>query len=187
MTNRAIDVLAAAIESDLTRDPKGPRVAESIAKYALTHQDWRDFALFDQASYTRNLVCKTERFEMLLLCWSPGQVTPIHNHEGQRCWMGVLDGRVEETLFHLPSPANPKLSSADSKRHDRGTVAFISDDIAWHRIAQVGAERAVSLHLYSRPIARCRVFDPATNALDWRTLGLHSTRGLLASLAQHAR
>ena len=31
--------------------------------------------------YTRNLIYKDERFEMLAICWEAGQQSTIHNHE----------------------------------------------------------------------------------------------------------
>src|SRR5687768_11479706 len=83
---------------EFKRDPKGAAVASLLAKYALAHQDWREWALFDSECYTRNLVHHEEQFELLLLCWGAGQKSPIHNHEGQRCWMAVLEGGVTETL-----------------------------------------------------------------------------------------
>lgn len=37
---------------------------------------------FSQDFYTRNLILRTDDFELLVLCWEPGQITPIHNHSG---------------------------------------------------------------------------------------------------------
>ncbi|MCC6408520.1 MAG: cysteine dioxygenase family protein [Planctomycetes bacterium] len=179
MNAAPLDRLIEDVRADLSAGSnggRGPRVAELVSRYARAHDDWRAFALFDARRYARNLVHKDELFELILLCWDVGQVTPIHDHQGQRCWMGVLDGQVEETLYALPEGgAAPRVRSA--KQHERGAVAFITDDIALHRIAQVGANRAVSLHLYSRPIPVCRVFDPASGVVADRTLTYHSIRG----------
>ncbi|MBI5434317.1 MAG: cysteine dioxygenase family protein [Planctomycetes bacterium] len=184
MTPTPLDRLIEDVGADLTADltmgangARGPRVAELVSRYARAHDDWRTFALFDSQRYARNLVHKDELFELILLCWDLGQVTPIHDHQGQRCWMGVLDGRVEEILYAPPEGGTaPRVRG--SKEHERGAVAFITDDIALHRIAQVGTARAVSLHLYSRPIPVCRIFDPATGVVADRTLTYHSIRGV---------
>ena len=39
--------------------------------------------------YTRNLIYKDERFELMVICWDKGQVSRVHNHWDQKCWMTV--------------------------------------------------------------------------------------------------
>lgn len=178
MTPAPLAQLVRDIRADLAADPRGPRLAERLGSYARGFADWREFALFAPNAYARNLLHKDELFELILLCWEVGQVTPIHDHQGQRCWMGVLDGRVEETLYDLPASGGRALRVRSAKQHARGAVAFITDEIALHRIAQVGDGPAVSMHLYSRPIPACRVFDPLTGAITERSLVYHSVRGV---------
>jgi cysteine dioxygenase len=187
MKTRELDCLVGELEEEFAREPRGVQVAEKLASYARSHRDWREFALFDAAAYTRNLIHRADAFEVILLCWNPGQVTPIHNHQGQRCWMSVLDGRVEETLYRLPERTGGPLAISTSKLHDRGEVAFITDEIALHRIAQVGERQAVSLHVYSRPIPRCQIYDPASGEVTMRVLAYHSIRGVLEAGASSAR
>ena len=40
---------------------------------------------FNKEFYTRNLVHKEDDFEIMVVCWSPGQMAPIHGHEGEKC------------------------------------------------------------------------------------------------------
>lgn len=35
-------------------------------------------ALFDSERYSRNLLAAQEHFSLMLLCWEPGQQTPVH-------------------------------------------------------------------------------------------------------------
>ncbi|MCV5262114.1 cysteine dioxygenase family protein, partial [Escherichia coli] len=51
--------------------------------------------------YTRNLIYKDERFEAMSICWEPGQVSRIHNHWDQRCWMTVPIGRLKGQNFAI--------------------------------------------------------------------------------------
>lgn len=177
MTSAQIDRLVHELEHEFARGGRGASVAELLAAYARAHDDWRTMALFDSSLYTRNLVHRSEEFELLLLCWEPGQVTPIHNHQGQRCWMGVLDGAVQETLFRTPAGAGALVPGA-VRDFQRGAVAFIADELGLHRIAPIGERRAVSLHLYSRPIPQCQVYDPSTGEISLRTLRYYSRRGV---------
>ena len=171
--------LLASFESD----PKGRRVADILGAYARAHADWRDFALFEAGSYTRNLVTRNTWFEMLLLCWSPGQESPIHNHAGQNCWMAVLEGDIEEQQFDCPPESSPPASSVCSlvlrgtKTFAAGKVAFINDDIGLHRVRPRAGTAGVSLHVYSRPIDTCNVYDQETGAVVVRRLEYHSVRG----------
>lgn len=171
--------LCADLTREFQRDPKGPRVASLLAQYASAHEDWRAWALFDPECYTRNLVHHEELFEVLLLCWQAGQKSPIHNHQGQRCWMAVLEGQVTETLFQLPAgeaAMDQPLAAGASRPCARGQVAFITDDIALHEIG-AGGTPAVSLHLYSRPFATCNVYERETGRIAVRQLGYYSVRG----------
>lgn len=44
--------------------------------------------------YTRTCAYLDDDFEVLLLNWSTGAASPIHDHGGQRCWMAVLTGQL---------------------------------------------------------------------------------------------
>ena len=47
-----------------------PVDVDSIVKYFHWSHDF----------YTRNLIYKDDRFEMMAICWEKGQVSRIHNH-----------------------------------------------------------------------------------------------------------
>ncbi len=164
--------------AEFGRDPKGPGIARILSAYAREHADWREFALFDAATYTRNLIARNEWFEMLLLCWNAGQSSPIHNHAGQNCWMAVLDGEIEEQQFDSPPPGSRGCPlKGQPKLFAPGKVAFINDDIALHRVRPRAGSHGVSLHVYSRPIDSCHVYDESTGSVVSRSLAYHSVRG----------
>ncbi len=190
MHTSPLSQLCHELAREFQQDPKGARVAGQLSRYASEHQDWRSWAFFDDDCYTRNLVHHEEQFELLLLCWGAGQKSPIHNHEGQRCWMAVLEGEVSETLFHVPAaalasaPGAAPMKKGNSRVCPQGQVAFITDEIALHEIASAGGKPAVSLHLYSRPFSSCQVFDRETGRITVRQLGYYSVRGQRALTAR---
>ncbi|MFO1009288.1 MAG: cysteine dioxygenase family protein [Planctomycetota bacterium] len=181
MNSAPIDVLVRDLLAEFERDPRGRRAAQLLSAYAAEHDDWRRFAHFKPDAYTRNLVARNARFEMLVLCWSPGQQSPIHDHAGQHCWMGILDGVVEETQFDFPTTAGAGLRERGTRSFTRGKVAYIHDDLGLHRVRPGPGSFGVSLHLYSRPIDTCRVFDPATGAVLEKTLLYHSVDGVVGA------
>ena len=44
--------------------------------------------------YTRNLVGGDSRFNVIVMGWSEGQRTPIHDHAGSHCIMKIVSGEV---------------------------------------------------------------------------------------------
>lgn len=165
---------------EFERDPRGSHVARILSEYSAAQDDWRRYALFDPEMYTRNLVARNEHFEMLILCWSENQASPIHNHAEQNCWMAVLEGAIEETLYSPPAGNSPgPLSVRNTKLYSPGRVAFINDDIALHRVRPAAGGRGISLHLYSKPIDACRIYDEATGRVVESTLVYHSVEGIV--------
>ena len=163
---------------EFERDARGARVARILGDYAERHDDWKRYAMFDPTCYTRNLVGRNPHFEMLVLCWSAGQQSPIHNHAGQNCWMSVMEGEIEETLF-TPSVEEGEgpLVQGKSRIYPRGRVGFINDDVALHRVRPVAGTRGISLHLYSKPIDECQVYDETTGRIVMSRLVYHSVDG----------
>ena len=177
--NDPIRELLQDLVREFERDERGGRVSRILSDYASKHDDWRRFSLFDPSIYTRNLVGRNEHFEMLILCWNVGQQSPIHNHAGQNCWMAVLEGKVEETLF-TPSGGERlgPLVQGPSRVYVPGRVGFINDDVALHRVRPPAGERGISLHLYAKPIDECLVYEESTGRVVPSRLVYHSVEGV---------
>src|SRR5260370_17597131 len=59
------------------------------------------YLYFCSEKYTRNLILRTPLFELIAICWDVGQVSSIHNHRGQSCWMAIAYGKVQVQNFRL--------------------------------------------------------------------------------------
>jgi len=122
------------------------------------------YVQFDPRHYTRNLVFKHERFEMLALCWEPGQRSSVHNHDGQQCWMVVPVGRLLNQSYRvLELDEQQRLcrlepASACEISPERPLQVDSAEPI--HRVENRPefGERAVSLHIYSLPYDRCLAY-----------------------------
>jgi cysteine dioxygenase len=179
MNDSSLQLLVRSLDRAL-RDPDrsgGAKVAGLLSRYAAEQGDWRDYMRFRDECYARNLVSASELFELLVICWQPGQVSPIHDHQGQRCWMAVLDGGMRESQFQVSG--NGPLRVGRTSVFERGQVAYIQDEIALHEIAPAGTGAGVTLHLYSRPIRECRIFDRQTGQVSVRGLAYHPVEGVL--------
>ncbi|MSR62310.1 MAG: hypothetical protein EXS08_07690 [Planctomycetes bacterium] len=179
MDTQAIDALVRSLQDEFRSPSNGARAVELLGEYARTQNDWRAFALFSDQHYTRNLVVREPRFELMVLCWSAGQESAIHNHEGQDCWMAVLDGEVEEVRFPMPDGPRGPLAAKGAATFRAGQVAFIRDEIGLHlvRPARTSASGGVTLHLYASPYDECNCYCPDTGSVTRKRLGYHSVRG----------
>jgi len=173
--DRLVQELAKRLTPDaLKEDGATAKVTALLREYAKCEDSWRQYARFDETTYSRNLVWRSDDFELLLLCWNHGQESPIHDHAGQHCWMAVLEGQLEEVHY---TEEDGGIRQGRVKAFDAPGVAYIHDDIALHLIRPTQGGRGVSLHLYSSPIDECRIFCPDTGEASGVAVGYHSVRG----------
>jgi cysteine dioxygenase len=133
-----------------------PVDADSLAPYL----NW------DRQHYTRNLIDRTPLYELMAICWEVGQASSVHNHRDQNCWMAVPMGRLLVENFHL---VHQDLQRGHSSLEPANTVEMnivqpcaVDPDDPVHRVVNSREfnQRAVSLHVYSRPFDTCVVYSP---------------------------
>src|SRR5438105_3290771 len=61
----------------------------------------RPYLTWDRQHYTRNLIDKSPPYELVAICWEVGQVSSVHNHREQNCWMAVPIGRLMVENFRV--------------------------------------------------------------------------------------
>jgi cysteine dioxygenase len=130
---------------------------------------------FMRHRYARTLVHRCEAFELLLLSWSPGSSSPIHDHDGQDCWFVPLAGTFDLDDYAIVDEHghDATLTRLRSRRLAAGELDRRDQYEALHSVIPA-TPLAVSLHLYARPIDRCRVFDRSQGTWSWRLLGYDS-------------
>lgn len=124
------------------------------------------YLTWSRQHYTRNLIDRTNLYELMAICWEAGQVSSVHNHRDQNCWMAVPIGRLQVENYHL---VHQDLKGGQCKLEPLNTVEMnISHPCAVnpadpvHRVVNPREfnQRAVSLHVYSRPFDTCVVYSP---------------------------
>lgn len=140
--------------------PRLEQVTHLLARTRLTPDEWTTYVQFDEARYRRNLVFRCERFEALVLCWRPGQNSPIHDHHGSECAFAVLGGTGMEIRFAWD--AAKRLSAVSFQPLPVGTIAA-SIDSDLHVVANWAQPIAdlVTLHIYSPPLTDMRIYKDA--------------------------
>ena len=164
---------------------QAPRAREAyediLSRASFDIEAIRDYCHFDPSFYTRNLIERNDDFELLTLCWSVGQVSPIHDHAGSDGWIRGMDGECEEVWYQLEAGAGdvPKVTRGRAAKVTAGVVSYINDDMAWHTVGNASDAPAVSLHLYSPPIDACQYIDASTGRVESRTMSYTSKFGAL--------
>lgn len=115
---------------------------------------------FEDAGYFRKRLYRDREWEMLLLCWLPGQTTVIHDHMTSWGATLVLAGEVTESLFRWRGEGRPlERKVARSLGVRKTTVETVT---TLHKVENASKMPAVSLHLYSPPLKLLNSYDPVT-------------------------
>ncbi|PBP24155.1 cysteine dioxygenase type I family protein [Diplocarpon rosae] len=139
-----------------------------MEKYTSSEKDWSKYAFGDSSrGYTRNLVDEGNgKSNLLILVWTPGKGSPIHDHADAHCLMKVLKGTLKETRFDFPRNNATPPQVIKETLYQQGQVTYMADELGLHKISNPDEEKvAVSLHLYTPPNAAkegCNVFNEQT-------------------------
>ena len=144
------------------------RLKSLLAETRVTLEDLREFVVFDDEHYRRNLVSIGPWYEILVICWKSGQRSPIHNHAKSTCGLKVLAGVCTETVFDY-SPCG-QVVALHSASLTAGHITA-SQDTDTHQVSnlQPAGENLVTLHIYSPPLRSMQKFSITGNLVDeWR-------------------
>jgi len=157
----------------------------------------KPYTFFSDKIYTRNLIYRDKLFEVMAICWRPGQKTAIHTHNGQLGWMSLAQGDVSVHNYKYIScnaPENQNVIGIDclggathieldklqTEECAPGCPIYCVDKIQTiHQIECHDSARAgcVSLHIYSLPIDSCIAFDMKNQRCYRRTFSYFSQYG----------
>jgi cysteine dioxygenase len=117
----------------------------------------RPYVGFKEGTYARHRVHLGEHAELLVLCWRPGQRTPIHDHAGSFGVVRVLRGVMWETLFEMGETEGLRYQLGREWTPGHITGADVPDI---HQLGNpdVSGQDLVTLHLYSPPLASLNVY-----------------------------
>lgn len=140
-------------------------VQDYIIRHAVLPESLEKYCFFSKGNYTRNLIFKNDLFECMTVCWEIGQSSRIHNHRDQNCWMSAPIGRLRIQNFRV-----------ENKNAARGTCRIVPTEIydmdatnpvhvnplePVHEVLNLPEfnQRAVSVHIYSKPFDSCEVYQ----------------------------
>ena len=155
------------------------KIYDYLVTYEIREKDLKRYELWLEDRHTRNKISRNDMLECMLICWPIGAITPLHTHNGQLGWMTMIRGKLLVDNFHkldCNRPENQQVVGMDclagatriEMQHvgtelcvPGGPLNTVDKKQTIHRIKNLAEwdEPALSLHIYSRPIDSCVVFD----------------------------
>lgn len=133
------------------------RLQKLLDDQPITRADLAEFCHFGTDSYRRNLVARSEWYEMLCICWRAGQKSYIHDHHGSSCAFKVIEGHATEIIC-MPTGSRrdgvPLVRPVRVTRYRAGDVCG-SGSSQIHEVVNesTAGEDLITLHIYSPPLA----------------------------------
>jgi cysteine dioxygenase len=138
---------------------------ESISRWIqdldVDNDEIRPYISFKPATYARHLVVRGTHAEVLILCWRPGQKTPIHDHNGSVGAVKVCRGLMWETVFTLDETNVLRYSSGRDWNAGAITGAGVPDI---HQLGNpdVSGQDLVTIHIYAPPLGVLNTYKVGT-------------------------
>jgi len=152
--------LAAISERDFTLE----NVQDYILRHPVRPETLDKYLFFSKGNYTRNLIFKNGVFECMTICWEVGQFSRVHNHRGQNCWMAAPIGRLKVQNFRVEdrdaAHGKCRIVPTDIYEMDAVHPAYVNPLEPVHQVLNLPEfnQRAVSIHIYSKPFDSCEVY-----------------------------
>jgi cysteine dioxygenase len=169
--NRSTQVPVQTFVSELRRFPEAafettPEILRFLQETPISPESLSPFLTWDRQHYTRNLIDKTPLYELIAICWEVGQSSSVHNHRDQNCWMAVPLGRLLVDNYHLVGQdieaGRCQLQPTNTVEMNPAHPCAVDPCDPVHRVynAREFNQRAITLHIYSRPFDTCIVYSP---------------------------
>jgi len=139
-------------------------VQDFVVRHAVRPESLDKYCFFSKGNYTRNLIFKNDVFECMTICWEIGQHSRIHNHRGQNCWMSAPIGRLRVQNYRVEqrdaSCGTCKIIPTDIYDLDAAHPVYVDPLEPVHEVQNLEEfkQRAVSIHIYSKPFDSCEVY-----------------------------
>ena len=144
-------------------------VKELLSRVRIDDASLQQYIHWKPRGYTRNLIYRDTRFELLTVCWEPGASSPIHDHAGQDCWLYVHAGALFIETYDLVDPTHRGCEGQGIGVRKRGDIERVEVGVVDHRgpvkdIHRVVnrrslGQRAITVHIYAQPFDACVVYN----------------------------
>ena len=164
----SVENLVKALESLERFTPEN--VHEVVSECDIGVEDLEDWINYDYPvsdSYGRKMVHDGGFFEVMVMCWRPGDYSAIHDHGKAEFGAVKIFGDVEHAIFKLE---DQKFTTISRERIKSGTTLKVTPSLI-HQMGNPGENNFFTLHVYGNVdldggiTSEARIFDYSRNEL----------------------
>lgn len=151
--------------NSLTAVPSLSQLYELVERTTIGAEEVLPYLGFKEGNYSRHRVMKTAHVEMLVLCWKPGQRTPIHDHNGSHGAVFVHEGILWETMFDYDIETG---LNYQSHRELRAGGLTGSEDPDIHQLGNpdVSGQDLITIHIYAPPLGVLKTYKLGSATIE---------------------
>jgi cysteine dioxygenase len=151
-----------------TSPPSLEQINSWLSNVEIYPSDIEPYVGFKEGNYWRHRVCRNQAVEMLIICWRPGQKTPIHDHNGSHGVVRVHKGLLWETTFCYEEERG--LSYKTGRECPTGTVTGAGvPDIHQLGNPDVSGQDLITVHVYAPPLGVLNTYKVGSAKVDLYT------------------
>ena len=151
-----------------TSAPTLEQINSWLANVEITDLDLKPYLGFKEGNYWRHRVCRNDAVEMLVICWRPGQRTPIHDHNGSHGVVKVQQGLMWETIFTFKEEQG--LDYETGRECPVGTITGAEvPDIHQLGNPDVSGQDLITIHVYAPPLGVLKTYKVGSSKVDLYT------------------
>lgn len=130
----------------------------------LAESELESFSSWNNEKYTRNALFSSPYAELLLLCWEPGQESPIHTYKHNQGWIKILQGELFMQDVKLDE-ASLEITAGVFHTAKAGSLVHYDESTGYHQFVNKSDERCISLHLYVERVNTWKIFDKQSGSI----------------------
>ena len=148
--------------------PSLPELYALVEHTKISPIELQPYLGFKAGNYCRHRVMRNEFVEMLVLCWKPGQRTPIHDHNGSHGAVFVHEGILWETTFDYDTETGLAYKAHRELRAGGLTGSELPDI---HQIGNpdVSGQDLITIHIYAPPLGVLKTYKLGSSTIDLYT------------------
>jgi cysteine dioxygenase len=154
--------------SEQTVPPTLGQLNSWLSNIEISQLDLQPYIGFKEGNYWRHRVFRNEVVEILVICWRPGQKTPIHDHNGSHGAVRVQQGLMWETVFTYDESKGLRYKSARECPLGEVTGAGVPDI---HQLGnpEVSGQDLITVHIYAPPLGVLKTYKIGSSQVDLYT------------------
>jgi len=156
MTDHRIRTIEELVRA-LRGAPRGRGYADILSRVDIPTEEFAPWSRWNDKRYTRTCIARTDDFELMLICYEPGQGTSIHDYAAQEAWVRPVVGSVLEERFETTPEGTVRMVREGPL--EPGSCSYLHNGLGIHRYSNTGEGRSITLNLYARPLRTWKVYD----------------------------